>query len=175
MRKALYELIRDRLLTIEQDGKPVIRHIDLFNEQLLNIEQEVPFYTPAVLIEFNDIDWQPLLHGLREATIDVSLHILTDSRDAHYADTLKRLALLDDIHRVLHASSASLQGVGIEAIEQNFGVSKNTTYKQYDRPCSQIDALTLTRSTTDHNFDELTDDIEQYSCHVTDASTYNRF
>lgn len=175
MRAVIYKLIQEALQSLIIDNKAAILHIDLFNEQVLYSEEEQAFYTPAVFIEFGTIDWQKQLHGVRDAVVTVRLHIVTDCRAGRWEDALNRLKLCDNINRQLHALNATIQGIGVEEIEENFSVSKNTDTRQLDRPCSVINDITLYRSTTNHNFGELADDIEEYQCHITDASAYNRF
>lgn len=175
MRAVIYNQIREALQSLRQDGEAIIKHIDLFNLQVEFAEEEQPFLTPAVFVEFAAIDWQHELHGVREAVVTVRLHVVTDTRVGKWQDTIERLLLCDVINRCLHGLHATIQGVGVEAIEENFSVSRNTETRQMDRPCSVMNDLTIYRSTTDHDFGELSDDIEEYRCHVTDASAYSRF
>ena len=61
MRRMLYLGLTERLKELkEENGNPVIRHIDLWNEQVEFIEQEEPFDTPAVFIEFRPVQWRTL-------------------------------------------------------------------------------------------------------------------
>ncbi|MCM1035551.1 MAG: hypothetical protein NC038_05585 [Paludibacter sp.] len=143
MRKTLYKQI-----TAALEMLPEIAHIDLFNNQLTYSEGEQPFLTPAVLIEFDAIEWRHLLHGVREAAIQIHLHVITDSRVSPWAENIKVFDLLDRINHTLH---------GLHAMDENGSI---------------MDALTLAQSSTDHDFDELQDNIETYQCHVTDRSAY---
>lgn len=53
MRRMLYLGLTEALKELrDESGQPLIRHIDLWNEQVEFIEQEEPFDTPAVFIEF---------------------------------------------------------------------------------------------------------------------------
>lgn len=174
MRAVIYNTIREALQSLLEDGQPVIKHIDLFNRQVDYAEEEQPFLTPAVFIEFTSIDWQHQLHGVREATVTVRLHVVTDTRVGKWHDTVPRLSLCDDINRCLHGLHAVNQGVGVEVIEHDFGVSRDTEFRPLDAPCCVMNDLTLVRSTTDHDFGELADNIEEYQCLVTDASAYSR-
>ncbi len=55
MRRMLYLGLTEALKELrDESGQPLIRHIDLWNEQVEFIEQEEPFDTPAVFIEFRD-------------------------------------------------------------------------------------------------------------------------
>lgn len=146
MRKKLYTLIKDKLFAITDDnGEQVIKTVDLYNSQMMYIQQEQPFLTPAVLIEFNDINYLHQLHGVKEANVEIRLHVITDSRVGHWQDALNVFDLLSNINIAL------------------FGLSSN----------EGIGALTLTNSVTDHEFDELQHNIETYTTHITDYSVQN--
>lgn len=61
MRRMLYLGLTEALKELKDDGgQPLIRHIDLWNEQVEFIEQEEPFDTPAVFIEFRPVQWRTL-------------------------------------------------------------------------------------------------------------------
>ena len=145
MRKTLYQLISDTLRTL-----PAIQHIDLWNNQVLYAEEEQPFPTPAVFVEFAPVEWQHLLHGVKEAVLTLRLHVVTDSRVSPWSEAVEVFALHDHINATLH---------GLHATTADGSV---------------VDALTLTQSTTDHDFAELQDNVEVYQCHVTDRSAYRR-
>ncbi|MBR3565325.1 MAG: hypothetical protein IKN91_03220 [Paludibacteraceae bacterium] len=157
MRALIYSVIETALENLTEDNERLIKHIDLFNEQVLHSEEEQPFLTPAVFVEFAAIDWQKQLHGVREAVVTVRLHVVTDTRVGKWADVVPRLCLCDDINRALHGLSF--------AAPQEVPTRRN----------SVMNDLTLLRSITDHDFDELADNIEEYQCMVTDASAYERF
>lgn len=150
MRKLLYNTIKETLLSmLDEDEQPIIKHVDLWNQQTVVPEDEQPFDTPAVFIEFGNIQWRPLQQGVREAEAQIGLHVVTDSRVGSWADTIHVFELLDDINKQLHCLHTT--------------EGKRT-----------MDSLTLVQSQTDHDFDELQDNIETYSCHVTDASANTR-
>lgn len=168
MRAIIYNQIREALQNLAE-----VRHIDLFNEQVLYSEEEQPFYTPAVFVEFATIDWKHELHGVREAIVTVRLHVVTDTREGRWEDSISRLLLCDKINQRLHGLHAIIPRA--EAIERNLSASQNPGTHQVDRLCSVMNDLTICRSITDHNFGELSDDIEEYNCHITDVGAYNRF
>lgn len=150
MRKVIYTAIEQALTGIvDADGKRIIRHIDLYNHQLDYAEEEQPFRTPAVLVEFGVIRWQPMPHGVREARVEVSLHVVTDSRAGRWKKVIEVFELLDTIH-------ARLYGLRCNGRKRT------------------MDILTLEQSVTDTDFDELRDDVETYTCHVTDRSAYRQ-
>ena len=151
MRKVIYQQIKQTLLSIvDQNQNPVIQHVDLWNQQTLYAQEEQPFYTPAVFIEFPDINWQHLPHGVREADIQVSLHVVTDSRVGHWEDAADRFELLDTINAALHGLSWQ------------------------DDDGNAMNPLTSSISSTDSDFDELQDNIEVYTTHVVDTSANKR-
>lgn len=152
MRKIIYQAIETALLAIlDENEQPVINHVSLWNNQLLYAEEEQPFLTPAVFIEFRDIPWSILPHGRREALVTVNLHVITDSRLGQWADAVEVFDLLDQINAALHGLTYS------------------------DENGNSMDALTCALSSTDSSFDELQDNIEIYTTHVTDTSPMRRY
>lgn len=147
MRKIIYQTIENALLSIlDENQQPVINHVSLWNNQLLYAEEEQPFNTPAVFIEFRDIPWNILPHGRREALVTVILHVVTDSRLGRWSEAVEVFDLLDQINAALHGLTYS------------------------DENGNAMDSLTCTLSSTDSSFDELQDNIETFSTHVTDTS-----
>lgn len=147
MRKQLYLAVIERLKTIRnEENQPVIRHFDLWNENVAFIEQET-FAMPAVFLEFPPITWSTLPHGVQEATITLNLHIVTrwdspSSDGSPYQNrALEYLDLLDRINALLHCFSG-----------ENFG------------------SFTRTGSTTNHNHEGVLDSLETYTTHVFDHS-----
>lgn len=148
MRKTIYHAIRQALERMEDEsGHAVLSHIDLWNQQVSNSEEEQPFGTPAVFVEFSPIQWAYLAHGVREATVQITLHVVTDSRVGRWQDAISALDLCDNIHRTL------------------FGL----TYKDN---VHTMNTLMHVQSITDHDFGELQDNQEIYTCLVCDASAY---
>lgn len=151
MRKIIYQTIENALLSIlDENQQPVINHVSLWNNQLLYAEEEQPFNTPAVFIEFRDIPWNILPHGRREALVTVILHVVTDSRLGRWSEAVEVFDLLDQINAALHGLTYS------------------------DENGNAMDALTCTLSSTDSSFDELQDNTERYTTHVTDTSAYKK-
>ena len=144
MRKLLYNTIRQALLgIIDENNQSVIRHVDLWNQQTVLPEQEQPFDTPAVFIEFHQIQWMPLSQALREASVQVALHVVTDSRSGAWSDAIEVFALLDTVNMQLHClSAASSDGSGNNAVINGIN---NGTVEQHDTsqcpPCEQCPLL----------------------------------
>ena len=158
MRKTLHKAIVAKLkqLAKNQDGyymiinhqeqMPAIKHFDVWNNQLTNIEVEQAFALPAVFIEFMPIRWKHLLNGVREADVMFNLHILQKEKapsrhGQQYEDMgLEHYDLPEEINKALHG----LTGSGFDAITSNTSVS-------------------------DHNYSEIVHSIESFNCHVTDS------
>jgi hypothetical protein len=152
MRKFIYLSIVEKLKEIKDESdQPVIRHFDVWNNNLVYIKEEQPFYTPAVLIEFQTLEWHHQGNGVRDAAVTVILHVLTQhnaptSNELDYEDqALRFFDLLTEINRCLHGH-----------------------FKDGD--IFAHDALTATSSVTDHDFEELRHDIETFSCHAIDIA-----
>ena len=147
MRKFIYQSIVEKL----QAEIPEIKHFDLWRNQLACIEEEIPFELPAVLVEFRPIQWRHQGNAVREAAVEIALHVLTrqntpTSAELPYSEeALQFFDLLADINRALyrHVKTA-----------HNF----------------RHDPLTATQSTTDNDFYEIRHDVEVFSCHAQDAS-----
>lgn len=151
MRKFIYLSLIEKLkqLTVP-DGTPVIHTFDLWNEQVEYIEQEEAFDTPAVFIEFRPVQWATLGGGTQRAEITIRLHIVTrwdgSARDGSQfqQQSLERFDLLDRIDHHLF----------------NFvGSNRQTDFNMFRR----------TGSSTNHNHEELVEDISDYTCMVMDA------
>ena len=159
MRKELYKAICERLskLYVTPDGwhrvvepgeeipegwERLIRHIDLWNHNVEFIEQEENWERPAVFVEFQPIHWNAVRNGVEyRAEPTVCLHVVTDWQGSASIDSpfkeenLKVFDLLDTIHRML---------VGMEG----------ETFADFD----------LAGSSTNHNHEEIIENIEAYSC-----------
>ena len=101
MRRMLYLGLTERLKELkEENGNPVIRHIDLWNEQVEFIEQEEPFDTPAVFIEFRPVQWRTMGGNAQQADVPFRLHVVTTWKGSarhgsHFQqDSLERFDLL---------------------------------------------------------------------------------
>ncbi|MDR1120054.1 MAG: hypothetical protein LBM08_03975 [Dysgonamonadaceae bacterium] len=152
MRKFIYNSIVDKLKEmIDKNSQPVIRHFDIWNNNITYLQDEQPFFMPAVLIEFQPIQWRHQGNGVREAAVTVMLHVLiqrnapTQNNQKYEDPGLCFFDLLTDINRCLHGHSKT---------SFNFG----------------HDAVTATQSVTDHDFEEIQHHIEAFTCHVSDAS-----
>jgi len=167
MRKFIYQSVVERLKEITspnpseggelppfggtEGGERVIKHFDIWNNNLQYIEQNEAFDTPAVFVEFKPIEWKHQGGGIRDAKVDIVLHVITQrnaptSHELPYEEqALHFFDLLTAINACLH------------------GHFKKSDYFFHD-------ALTATQSITDNDFEELVHSVEVFTCHAEDWS-----
>lgn len=148
MRKKLYLAIIERLKTIQDEtGAPVIKHFDLWNQNVEFINQEQPSYFPLCFIEFLPIKWEHLSGGVRQAALTIRLHIVsqwmypTEDGSGFQEKGLAYLDLLDDVNAALHKFSG-----------EGFG------------------SFSCTKSVTNHNHQGIIEDIEEFVTCVKEES-----
>ncbi len=156
MRPQLFNQLKTFVLNIkDKNEQPIFKHFDLWSENLIHIEQEQPFYTPAVFVEFPPIQWKTLPHLNREAAIDFHLHILVHVNspiptqpNGTGTTALDALVFSDILYQGLQKQFAD--------ISEHHGIT--------------INALTLETSEIEHDFEEILHLTDTYSCHITDRS-----
>ncbi len=139
MRKELYELLCEKLAEV---GDGMIKHIDLWNHNVEFIEQEENWARPAVFVEFRPIRWTAVVNGVEyRAEPEVNLHIVTDWGGSVSAGSELREDALSvfDLPDLIHAKLSCLCG------EQ---------FLDFD----------LVESQTNHNHEEIVENIEVYKC-----------
>lgn len=120
-----------------------VKYVDLWNADLDETEGGMVWPTPAVFVEFETIEWRQIGLGVRQGDTGIRLHVITQavdhhgSTDARMEHALARLDLIARIHQALRG----MCGV-------NFGT------------------LQLTTSATNHQHEELIEDIERYETRV---------
>ncbi|MDY6206805.1 MAG: hypothetical protein SPI30_08710 [Prevotella sp.] len=159
MRKELYEMLVERLsmlyttadgfqvledpdAEIPEGGERAIKHIDLWNHNVEFIEQEESWERPAVFVEFAPIQWQAIQVGVEyRAEPTVNLHVVTDWTGSVSAgsefreESLKVFDMLEEIHKALTCMEGE-------------------TFMEFD----------LVESRTNHNHEEIIENIESYQC-----------
>lgn len=139
MRKYLYQKITDRLRRLV----PEIKHYDLWNQNVEYLESEAVFDTPAVFVEFAPIRWATLSGSVQQAEVTFNLHVVTSAPaptaigSSYEEEALRVFDLLDKI-------AAALQGMCV----------------------SSCQGCMRTGSLTNHNHEEIREDIETFSIHV---------
>lgn len=80
MIKQLFIDIESRILALkDQENNSVIKHTDLWNNNVMFIEQETPFLTPACFIEFVPIAPENLDTGQTFQVVpQIRLHVVTE-------------------------------------------------------------------------------------------------
>lgn len=148
MKKQLYLAVKNRLKNIPgADGQPLFKHFDLWNQQVEFIEQETPFLTPAVFVEFLPMKWRTLGNRVQDADLTIRLHIVTkwNGLTADYSpEEEDALAYLDIVDSVVAAM-------------QNFAAPGTNAWMR-------------TQTIPNHNHERYVDSVEEYICRVTDNS-----
>ncbi len=126
MRKELYNKIRERLLSLcvnaageyytapddaDSDLFPsVIKHIDLWNQNVEFIEQDAPWERPAVFVEFEPVRWNAIVSGVEyRSEARVCLHIVTDWTGA-YNESEPGATDVFDLPEHIHEVLAGIEG-----------------------------------------------------------------
>lgn len=148
MRKQLYLDIKNRLMTIKtSNGEPLFRHFDLWNRQVDFLEQETPFATPAVFVEFDTMQWRTIGQHTQECDLTVRLHIVTEwfSGTDHLSP--------------------------IESMALDFLDLSDLVVAHMQSFCTQYtNSWMRTASVTNHDHERYVDSVEQYTCLLRDTS-----
>jgi len=102
----LYKELSNKLITIEQ-----IQWVDLWNDQVTNIEMEHPFPTPAVFLAFRSQEMEDIGTNTQKVLMQVDTFFFYETFADTYHDSfnqndaLKFLDIMDKINKVLHATS----------------------------------------------------------------------
>lgn len=160
MRKEVYQMLIEQLSKlyvtpggeygVVQPGDDVpegweraVKHIDLWNHNVEFIEQEENWERPAVFVEFGAIEWRipsKVIYEFR-GRCEVRLHVVTDWQGSSSADSEFREQSL----RVFDL---------LDAIHLQLGYRRNKTIIDFN----------LVGSSTNHNHEEIIENIETYQC-----------
>lgn len=132
-------------------GTPAINHVGLWNENTTRLTQLRPFSPPAVFIEFYPITWGELGRNAVHGDMVIRLHIVTATlaqTDTPYrAEALQRF-------RLIRAIKAAFVNFGGAADKEGRSFSR---FKYYG-------------SSTDHNHEQICEDLEEWMTHCVDCS-----
>lgn len=162
MLKHLYLALEEKLLAItdeQENPQPIFKHCDLWNRQVEFLEQETPFQTPAVFVEFTNIEWRTLGQHVQEADLTVRLHIVTP----WYANTASNVQ-----NAGVRATALSYLDIPTVLFRQLHGQHGNL--EDGDTLLGHFNALTRTASTVNHDHERFVDSVETYQCHLKDLS-----
>jgi hypothetical protein len=143
----LYQDLNKRLKLITFENAQVIKHFDLFNDQLNHLQEEEVFAFPACFIEFVPIKWEQLGGKRQQAVVSIRFHfchnIKIKSSDKSGTETiaLQHLETIDQAHKYLQGFSGDY-----------------------------FNSLVRTDSEQDHNHDHIWAHVETYKTRVTDDS-----
>lgn len=166
MRKTLYLALEERLKQIvfvdsvptfapdadKRKGKrPVFQHFDMWNEDILQLTKQRPFATPALFVEFDTIRWNYNGQKVRQADIPIRLHIVTATTATAEA-------------------GGRYQGKALERFDIIDGVTQALLSFSFDDGVRQAGTFRYAESATDHNHEQVCDDIESWVAPCRDAS-----
>lgn len=163
MLRHLYLALEQKLLAVtdeQENPQPLFKHCDIWNRHVEFLEQETPFQTPAVFVEFEPIQWRTDGNRVQDADLTVRLHIVTPFHANTASDILNpdvrvtALAYLDIptvLFRQLHGQHGTVDD-GNRLVLGHFN------------------ALTRIASTVNHDHERFVDSVETYQCHLKDLS-----
>lgn len=132
-------------------GTPAVNHVGLWNENTTRLTQLRPFAPPAVFIEFYPVTWGELGRDAVRGDMVIRLHIVTSTlaqTDTPYRDeALQRF-------RLIRAIKAAFVGFAGKADKHGRSYSR---FKYYG-------------SSTDHNHEQICEDLEEWQTHCIDCS-----
>lgn len=126
---AMYRMISGHL-------EGLVEHVDLWNHNVEFLEQETPFPTPAVFVEFHPIAWEPVKERIVRGTMRITLHVVTEWHNSPY-ELDELIGLTDQIAARLHGCGSGFAG-----------------------------PLALSETQINHNHEELVETLETYACRV---------
>lgn len=122
-------------------GGGIIRHIDLWNQNVEFIDEDEAWDRPAVFIEFGEIIWDPFKGPVEGLTGrgEILLHVVTDWKGSAADGSMSREETLGDydLPVMIHSALQGLRGNGFRN-------------------------LCLSRTMINHNHQELLENIEVY-------------
>lgn len=132
-------------------GVPAINHVGLWNENTARLTQLRPFNPPGIFVEFFPVVWSPLSRGAVHGDMTVRLHFVTATlaqTDTPYRDeALRRFRLIRAVKLALNDFSGGADEQG--------------------RSFSQFQ---YSGSDTDHNHEQICEDLEDWRTHCIDCS-----
>lgn len=143
MRKQIFQAIGRRIA----ERVPDVKFIDLWNNNVAALAGGAVWPTPALFVEFEEIEWRQQGNAARMGEVAVRLHIITRAistnghTDQRQAQALAYLDLLDRVN-------AAMQGLRGE----------------------HFAAFQLTTSATNHDHAELIESVERYITRAQDIS-----
>ena len=157
MIKQLYLAIERKLMAItdgQTDPQPLFRHFDLWNRQVEFVEQETPFQTPAVFVEFAPLQWRQMLRQVQDADLTVRLHIVTP----WYANT------------AAYIQNQEVRDTALAYLDLPTLVYRQLSGQWAEFGLGSFNGMVRTASTVNHDHERYIDSVEEYQCHLKDLS-----
>ncbi|MBR6905214.1 MAG: hypothetical protein IKN32_10230 [Bacteroidales bacterium] len=168
MIKYLYLELEKKLLAINDEQpkpRPVFKHCDLWNRQVEFLEQETPFQTPAVFVEFpEEIQWRTDGQHIQDADLTIRLHIVTP----WYANTAANV--IDSDVRATALAYLDIPTVLFRQLHGQHGTVEDNSDPRNPQVIGNFNALTRIASRVNHDHERFVDSIETYQCHLKDLS-----
>ena len=167
MIRYLYLALEQKLLAVNDERprpQPVFKHCDLWNRQVEFLEEETPFQTPAVFVEFADIQWRTDGQHIQDADLTVLFHIVTP----WYANTASNIQNADV--RATALSYLDIPTVLFRQLHGQHGTIADDSDPQHPVLLGNFNALTRTASKVNHDHERFVDSVETYQCHLKDLS-----
>lgn len=168
MIKYLYLELEKKLLAItDEQPQPqhIFKHCDLWNRQVEFLEQETPFQTPAVFVEFpEEIQWRTDGQHIQDADLTIRLHIVTP----WYANTAANV--IDSDVRATALAYLDIPTVLFRQLHGQHGTVEDNSDPRNPQVIGNFNALTRIASRVNHDHERFVDSIETYRCHLKDLS-----
>ena len=167
MIRYLYLALEQKLLAVNDERprpQPVFKHCDLWNRQVEFLEEETPFQTPAVFVEFADIQWRTDGQHIQDADLTVLFHIVTP----WYANTASNIQNADV--RATALSYLDIPTVLFRQLQGQHGTVTDNGDPRRPITLGNFNALTRTASKVNHDHERFVDSVETYQCHLKDLS-----
>lgn len=167
MLKHLYLTLEQKLLAVtdeQPNPQPLFKHCDLWNRQVEFVEQETPFQTPAVFVEFEPLQWRTDGQHIQDADLTIRLHIVTPWHANTASDILN-----PDV-RATALAYLDIPTVLFRQLHGKHGTVADDSDPRHPILLGNFNALTRTASTVNHDHERFVDSVETYQCHLKDLS-----
>lgn len=120
--KEVYKEIGQRIIDklLDDNDQPIIKHIDLWHEQVNYLTEELPFDCPAVFVEFNVIEANDTGAMVQHLTTQIDLHLFYETFSDTYMGAIMQDNALDylDVLTKLNAIFHGKPGTSFSAMRK---------------------------------------------------------
>ncbi len=151
----MFKEIYIELCEVITEKMPQIKWIDLWTNQTDYLEQEIPFPTPAIFIEFNANSFSNVGRFCQDIDLAITFHIVVENNaETFYGSYNQQSALtvldyINDLQKNLHACSgqnysklsrSALQQLSFDNI-QHFSITYNSIVRDYSAEPNYINQI----------------------------------